>query len=460
VPRPIDSVQPPLEFIPPNLDHNVLRFMRSTLPLWMRFKTSIGRIDANNVEHLAELYQQFQAGKIRILLAFRHPSTDDPTSMMYLMHYLLPQVAKQSGIRLKAPTHAHFMYDRGIPLWAGAKVGWLYSKLGGTPIHRGKLDRVGLKSARDLLANGKFPLMAAPEGATNGHNEVVSPLEPGISQLGFWCVEDLVKANRSEKVIIVPVGIQYRYMTPPWQKISNLLSALEEDAFGKSNAANDVDEKHLYRRLYKLSTYLLTLMEGFYARFYHQKLDIPEHSSDEIITNEEFSYRLTNLLNVALRVAEQYFNLLPKGTVIDRCRRLEQAAWDCIYRDDVQIEKLSPIERGLADRVAEEANLRIWHMRIVESFVAVTGKYVFEKPTVDRFAEGALILWDVMTRIKGGNPFNRPILGKQSATVTLGQSICLSDRWEIYSRDRRSAKQAVADLTKELQIAMESMIQP
>jgi hypothetical protein len=460
VPRSIDSVQPPLEFISPNFDRNVLRLLRSTLPLWMRCKTSIGQIDATNVEHLVELYQQFQAGKIRLLLAFRHPSTDDPTSMMYLMHYLLPQVAKRSGLQLQAPTHAHFMYDRGIPLWAGAKVGWLYSKLGGTPIRRGKLDRVGLKSARNLLANGKFPLMAAPEGATNGHNEVVSPLEPGIAQLGFWCVEDLAKANRTEKVLMVPVGIQYRYITPPWRKISDLLSALEEDAFGKSNAANDSDEKHLYKRLYKLSTHLLTVMEKFYTRFYHQKLDVPEHESNDVMTNEEFSSRLTALLDVALQVSEQYFNLLPKGGVIDRCRRLEQAAWDYIYREDLRIEKLSSLERGLADRIAEEANLRIWHMRIVESFVAVTGKYVFEKPTVDRFAEGALILWDVMTRIKGGDPFNRPILGKQATTVTIGQAICLSDRADFYSRDRRSAKQAVADLTKELQIAMESMIQP
>ncbi len=371
--RSNDCVQPPLKFIPPNLDQNIVRTMRSTLPLWMRFRTSIGCIEATNVEHLVELYQQFQSGKIRLLLAFRHPSIDDPASMMYLMHYLLPQVAKQSGSQLKGLTHVHFMYDRGIPLWAGSKVGWLYSKLGGTPIHRGKLDRMGLKSARDLLANGKFPLMAAPEGATNGHNEVVSPLEPGIAQMGFWCVEDLVKAKRSEKVITVPIGIQYRYIAPPWKQISELLSDLEEDAFGKSNAQNDTDEKHLYRRLYRLATHLLIVMENFYTRFYHQKLEIPEHGANDVIENEEFSFRLSALLDIALQVAEQYFNLLPKGSVIDRCRRLEQAAWDHIYRDDLQIEKLSPLERGLADRIAEEANLRIWHMRIVESFVAVTG---------------------------------------------------------------------------------------
>jgi len=38
---------------------------------------------------------------------------------------------------------------------------------------------------RDLFANGKLPMTVAPEGATNGHSEIVSPLERGVAQLGF-----------------------------------------------------------------------------------------------------------------------------------------------------------------------------------------------------------------------------------------------------------------------------------
>ncbi|MBW4539511.1 MAG: 1-acyl-sn-glycerol-3-phosphate acyltransferase [Myxacorys chilensis ATA2-1-KO14] len=460
MPRSLQQVQPPLEFIPPALDRKAVYFLRATVPLWLRFRTPICQVEAKNIEQLAHLYQQFQDGKVRLLLAFRHPSTDDPATMMYLMHHLLPRFAKQNGIRLQKPTHAHFMYDRGIPLWAGAIVGWMYSKLGGTPIHRGKLDRAGLRSARDLFANGQFPLMAAPEGATNGHNEIISPLEPGISQLGFWCAEDLQKAGRSEEVIVIPVGLQYRYITPPWAEIEALLGELEADA-GLSRAESDekkLNERYLYHRLYRLAAHLLVEMEEFYRRFYHQPLKTGENAKHHKMTNEEFAVRLQELLNAALQVPEEYFNVLPKGTVIDRCRRLEQAAWDCIYREDLTLDKLSPLQRGLADLVAEEAHLRIWHMRIVESFVAVTGQYVFEKPTAERFAEAVLILWDTMTRIKGGNPFHRPKLGKQSALITIGEPISLSDRWNAYKKDRRSAKQAVTDLTQDLQDAMETMI--
>jgi len=76
-----------------------------------------------------------------------------------------------------------------------------------------------------------------------------------------------------------------------------------------------------------------------------------------------------------------------------RCRRLE-AGWTYIYREDLQdLKALSPLDGGLADWIAEEASLRMLHMRLVESFVAVTGTYVLEKP-FERFAETALLMFD------------------------------------------------------------------
>jgi hypothetical protein len=477
-----------LEFIPPAFNPWVLRVTQGVLPLWLRSRTAITQIQASNVEELVDCYRQFQAGKIRFLIAFRHPSTEDPFCMAHLHSSILPRVAKQQGVVLRHPIHAHFIYDRGIPLWAGSQIGWLYSRLGGTPIHRGKVDRMGLRSARNLFVDGKLPMAAAPEGATNGHNEVISPLEPGVAQLGFWCVEDLLKANRSEQVLIVPIGIQYRYVEAPWQQIEQLMSQLEADSglsgADVSQSANTANikglqgrEALLYLRLYRLGEHVLTLMEEFYTRFYHRTIptqampdletqNSPEQSifqSDQAPisqADQAFTRRLRALLDTALQVAEQYFDLHPKGSLIDRCRRLEQAGWDRIYREDFKNpESVSLLERGLADRVAEEANLRMWHMRLVESFVAVTGRYVLEKPTAERFAETTLLMWDMISRIKGNSPFQRPQLGKQTVQMTIGQPISVTDRWGAYSADRRGAKQAIADLTQDLQIALENMIQ-
>lgn len=459
----IQQVQPPLHFIPPAFNPTLFGLIKTVFPVWSRTQLQLTQVQAHGVEQLVDLYQQFQAGKGRLMLAFRHPSTNDPACMANLLWYQVPQVARQMGVTLQQPTHAHFLYDRGIPLWAGPWVGWLYAQMGCTPIHRGKIDRQGLKSARELFANGRFPIAAAPEGATNGHNEIISPLEPGVAQMAFWCVEDLVKANRTEPVYVVPIGIQYRYVAPPWQALDRLLSQLEADC-GIASPVSAVATSHLpiqdaqitalYQRLYRLGEHLLTLMEQFYTQFYHQSLTATEEP-----TPRSFTKRLQVLLDVALKVAEQYFDVPPKGSVIDRCRRLEQAGWDWIYREDIKnLEALSPVERSLADRIAEEASLRMWHMRLVESFVAVTGRYVVENPTAERFAETTLLVWDMIARIQGKPVFPKPRLGPQTATVTVGTPIAVSDRWETYQVNRRTAKQAVADLTQDIQTAFESMI--
>ena len=457
----IIRAQPPLDFIPERFHPWVRHLVKWALPGWVRWQTDVIAINVRDTERLASLYKDFQAGQNRLVLAFRHPAPEDAYGMAHLLWRAVPQAAKKLGIALK-PAHSYFIYDRGIPLWAGRWVSWLCSRLGGISIQRGKLDLVALKSARQLLAKGQFPLAAAPEGGNNGHNEIVSPLEPGVPQLAFWCVEDLAKAERDEPVYIVPIGIQYRYVNPPWDAIDQLLSQLENRS-GLSGSYDQIVPSvelptpqiaNLYGRLYRLAEHLLGLMESYYQKIYEVGPPQPDETLEDV--NSQLAKRLQHLLNGSLAVAEKYFSLTPKGSVIDRCRRLEQAGWERIFREDLRDKTaISPVERGLADRIAEEADLRMWHMRLVESFVAVTGRYVLEKPTADRFAETVLLLADMVARIQGENPYPRPSLGKRKALLTVGEPICVSDRWGDYKKSRR---RAVATLTKDLQVSLESLI--
>ncbi len=462
---------PPLEFIPPALNPLFVRAVQWLLPTWLWGKTAIRQVEADNVEVLVDLYRQFQEGKIRFLIAFRHPQVEDPLCLGYLLSHILPHVARSKGVSLQHPIHAHFIYDRGIPLWAGSYIGWVASRLGATPIQRGKADWTGLRSARDLFANGPFPMAAAPEGATNGLSEVVNPLEPGIAQLGFWCAEDLQKAGRDEQVFIVPVGIQYNYIAPPWSAIANLLSELEaacglpsesvETLHGTSLQGQDATSLELYPRLLRLAERLLAIMEQFYTRFYHQQLPQTQTTQgQENDVNEMIAARLQALLHTVLQVAEEYFDLQPKGNFNDRCRRVEQAGWNYIFREEFKdVKALSPIERALGDHIAEEASLRMWHMRLVESFVAITGKYIREKPTAERFAQTTLRIWDMVNRIMGNNvSVRRPTLGKQRVKLTVGQPISISERYPAYQASRQGARQAVADFTNDLQQAMRKLV--
>ncbi len=442
--------QPALDFIPPNYSPLLRRVMGPLMPAWTSWQTDLAEVESRNVETLAKLYHEFELGKTRVLLAFRHPNPTDPYVLSQLLWRDLPQTARQMGLPL-GTAHSHFIYDRGIPLWAGSYLGWLFSRLGGVPIQRGKLDLQALKTARQLLVNGRFPLAVAPEGGNNGHNEIVSPLEPGIAQLAFWAQEDLLAKRCDTDVAILPVGIQYRYIEEPWQALRSLMGQLEIDS--GLGPAGTLD---LYERLYRLAEHLLTLMEGHYQEFYGVTFESVDGGLADLNENDRLAVRLRSLIDEALKIAEQYFRLRPKGSLIDRCRKLEQAGWDRIFREET--ETLSPVELGLANRVAEEAELRLWHMRLVESFVAVTGHYVKEHPSADRFAETILLLRDMVDKIRGntkGQPVNGLQLGPQRAIATVGEPIEVGPLFAGYKQKRR---QAISALTKELQEAMEKMI--
>lgn len=467
-----DHARPPLKFIPQRFNLLVLYLMRLALPILLRVRlkpwlpVGIRRVELVNTDILAKLYQQFQSGQIRLIIAFRHPEVDDPLSMFYLLSYGVPKFARQQGIILKPPIHSHFIYDRGMTIWAGNWLGWLFSRLGGIPIHRGKrIDRQGIKAARNLLINGKFPVAIAPEGATNGHSEIVSTLEPGTAQLGFWCIEDLAKANRNEEVLIVPIAVQYQYIQPPRSQLDRLLNQLETDCglsvWQSDRTVNTSPEEVFRLRLFRLAEHLLSEMEQFYHRFYPQLLALAKSNAEDGIAKGDrtLDARLQILLDTALRAAEQYFGLSSQGNKIDRCRRLEEASWNAIYREDLpNLNTVAPWQRGLADWAAQEATLRTLHMRLVESFVAVNANYLQEKTTIERLAEVSLIIFDLVARIKGQKNPARPRLGWRQSRVTVGEPISVSDRYTAIKSDRQSTKQAIVDLTNELEIALQKLI--
>lgn len=464
----MQRAQAKLSFIPPAYNPFILRLVHWSLPIVQRWRiqpwlpAGISEINIIQGETLVKLYHQFQQDKIRLILAFRHCEVDDPISGLYLISRGLPRIARQQGIKLKLPLHSHFMYDRGMTIWAGKWLGWLFSRIGGVPVHRGRtLDLRAIKYIRDLLVKGQFPLVIAPEGATNGHSEIVSPLEPGTAQLAFWNVEDLAKANRPEVVIVLPINIQYHYPEAQWSKLDRLLSQLERDcgltAIVKDISGTSNPAAVFYPRLLRLGECLLSELEQFYRGFYHCQL--PKNKQEEQSREKQLTERLQQLLNVSLEVGESYFGIKSTGNIIERCRRLEEAGWNCIYRQEAaQLATLAPVQRGLADWIAAEADLRMLHMRLVESFVAVQGNHLEQKPSFERLAETALILFDAIARIKGVKSPRRPRLGWRNSTVTIGEPINVSDRSSVYRQSRQGAKQAVAQLTQDIQTALESMI--
>jgi hypothetical protein len=464
----ITKAQPRLAFLAPKFNLWVLRLVAWMLPYWLKYKLHILKVDVTDIDRLVEVYKQAQMGRLRLTIAFRHPTPDDALCVGYLLTKILPVAARKHRIVFRSPIFAHFIYDRSKILRAGKIVSWFYRQLGGIPIQWGRTDRLAIKTARELLVRGDMPLAIAPEGTSNGQSESVRPLESIAAQIGFGGMEDLDSVRQEEDVSIVPIGIQYYYLHEPWDKLERLIYELETDcgllvnrhdslvAIGQSDGRPM--RKLLYDRFYHLSQHLLYQVENFYAQFYqYQILERPE--LDRAISRTEISQRLQQLLDFAIQVSESYFNLQPQGTKTDRYRQIERAGWDWIYREELTSpESLSPVSRKLADRIATEADLRLWHLRIVESLVAIASPYIKDRPTIDRFAEIALLLWDLVARIQDKKSSDRPVLGDRRVLMTISNPIPLSDYWDRYKSGRRQAKQATIDLTQELQTALEGSI--
>ena len=156
-------------------------------------------------------------------------------------------------------------------------------------------------------------------------------------------------------------------------------------------------------------------------------------------------YRLHGLAK-----AEAHFHLRAGSTLQERCRRIEQAAWDRIYREG--LEQLSPLDRSLADWEAREADLELTRMRLVEHFTSVSGHYVSDAPDFDRLAEMLLLVEEAIGWIEDRPWAGRPSLGPQRVEFHLAEPLLVADRLDDYRGNRREAVQKLTEeLAKRLQ---------
>ncbi|MDX1976854.1 MAG: 1-acyl-sn-glycerol-3-phosphate acyltransferase, partial [Pseudanabaenaceae cyanobacterium bins.68] len=267
----------------------------------------------------------------------------------------------------------------------------------------------------------------------------------------FWAAEDLAKANRPEQVYILPVGLQYEYVGNNWAKIDRLLMQLEQTA-GLSKPPVQASDR--YQRLYDLGLHLVETVSAHYQKFYGQYAPSPTDPTASL------GEKIQGLLDHILRVAEAPFTFKPSGTIMDRCRRLEQAIWDRVFRSDLKLDQISPLEQGYANQLAKEAAASDWHMRIAESLRAITGEYVAARPSPTRFAEMLMMTWAAIQRVKN-QPYSRsPVLGNRECVITIGEPICVSDRYPEYQSSRAAARTEANQITAEIRDRLGSLIFP
>ncbi|MDY7028750.1 MAG: hypothetical protein SVR04_10680 [Spirochaetota bacterium] len=236
----IDGALPPLEFVPPRLNRFVLRLVIAAAPLYIKKSLGLHILPPQQPKKLIREYQDFFDGKSRLILVFRHVHVHDAQVVFYLFNNILPKESRRLNIRLPRHPHAHFLYGRGVPVWAGRWLEWLFSRVGGIPVFHRRLDREGLDELRSHLLHGEYPIALAPEGQVTYHNGVVHEIEPGFAHLALWAQQDLHKQGLSKDVRVLPISQYYCYGRDGEKSLQELVEKLEVELGIKSDQAAEM----------------------------------------------------------------------------------------------------------------------------------------------------------------------------------------------------------------------------
>jgi hypothetical protein len=426
--------------------------------IYTRFLLGVGRFEAHNVDRLVRLYRQQQEGAARMLIAFRHPGTEDPGVMGYLVSAIVAREARHLGMPLRLPPRCHFLYGRDVPEWGGRWLAWFLPNIGGISVFAGKHNSESITTLRRYMADKEHPLTLAPEGQVTYHAERVAALEPGTAQLAFWCMEDLRRQGRTEEVVIVPVCTSYHYAARDWGRLEDIVAAMEAEcglprleglaiAPGRRppREPDAAAREKLYVRFLRICRHLLGVAEAFYARFYGASFPPAQDGEG----TRGLQDRIDALCDTALKAAESFFGVAAKGDFVTRVFAVRYAGLSWIFREDIEdVGKLPPLERALADRIAAEAWLRLRHMELVDILEYIRSDYLRPDSDIDRFVESVLNVRDLVNRLEGGNISGHVNPFRKTARIIVNEPIPVQPYWEAYKSNRRKTVAEVTDVLR------------
>jgi len=420
----LEGVRDKLKFVAPRLNPLLLRLARTLGPLYVRSVLGLRIHRPERMDTLLQEYQQFTGDSSKLIIVFRHVHVHDAQVLFYTLNNLLPSYARAQKVRLTKRPHAHFLYGRGVPVWGGKRLEWLFSRLGGIPVHHRKLDRSGLDVVRTYMLQGKYPIALAPEGQVTYHNQIVHELEPGFAQLSLWAQQDLHKQGLDQDVRIVPISQFYQYGKNEQEKRKVLLSLIHElqSETGLDILSGDTLPKNVQPILSQLGADIFSKIEQFYSQYFGIL-------TRTVGARECSRCRVEGLVDALLGMQERHYSIQhpPKG-LTPRIYIVRLAGWNRIFvQDDAVYSKESPLDKSLNEYLAAEAELYARHLEVVDLLAYLHPEYSLESQDTNRHIEFLLNLLDVVNRLEGGTIGQRRHPRSCQVSLQVGEPVSLSN---------------------------------
>jgi 1-acyl-sn-glycerol-3-phosphate acyltransferase len=420
-----------LKFIEPRFIPWVYTFMRLSCPTYLRFVEGISRVETPGIEHLIRAYQLFYQKKARLLIAFRHASVHDSPVMAYLFCRCLPAEARRRRQKLGGLGHAHFLYGRGVLNWAGGGASFFIPRIAGIPVMNRRSDAQGMRTIRRYLSDGPFPISLAPEGQVSYHNHRLGPIEGGTARLAVWCLEDLERQERDEEILIIPVACHYLYPNNPEQLFAQVVDRVLQRA-GLQRPQSD----SRYDTLIELTDQLLQKIEAFYTRFFTIEKQNKENTS--------LRDRIERVCRAAVRVPEAFMGIEPEQDLLSRVFTVRQRGWDYLFRSDLpEGGKISPLDRVLMDRIADEVHLHLRHNELVDLLEYIQPEYISPEASLNRLIEYALNLADLVNRAMGGDISFRYSPPNKRVQIRIEEPIKVRELFPLIPGNRRERAEGI-----------------
>lgn len=400
-----------LDFKPPKPNLSVIKVVNAIMPIVNRFylRGMTLDIDSETVERIESTRGN------PTLISPNHAASDDPYTMFLFSKNIAQPFYYMS---------AREVFDRGmfggvrsaVMQWCGA-----YS------VVRGTADRNAFRTTREVLFEGKWPLVIFGEGEISHQNDTVMRFERGVVQLCFWAIDDMVKGGLDKPLYVIPLGIKYRYTQDMWNVIDSSLENLERSIL-PSESRTSVER---YERLRRIGIAILSTL----AEEYQYKVD-PSVSLNE---------HIQGLKEQILLHVEKILGIRSENDVLTRVRALKNIVDSEVYRD---IDQMTAYERKIHEEQLQKFQQFYPDLDRLINFIAITDGYVAEEPSPERYLE---VIFRLEKEVFGKGK----LCGPRVASIRAGEPFNLLEDYDTYKSEK---KETVERITTKLETEVRDLV--
>ena len=400
-----------LDFKPPKPNTTVIRVAKALMPLLNRLclKGLTLDIDAESIARLKTTVGH------PTVLAPNHAARADPAVMFFLSKRLSQQYYYMS---------ARESYGKGK--FSGLR-GFLMQRFGAYSIVRGTADRNAFRTTRELLSERNASLVIFAEGEISRQNDTVMRFERGIVQLCFWALDDMVKAESSKPLYVVPIGIKYQYPQDMWDDVDAALTELERNILPPQERT----PIERYERLRRIGVAIFKTLAAEYQYKVDETLPLDVH--------------IQKMKEQILSHAEQIMGIHSDADVLTRVRALKNLVDAEVYKD---IEQMTAYERKIHEELLQKFQRFYPDLERLINFIAISDGYVAEERSPERFLE-------VIVRLEREVFGTSKIRGPRVASVRVGEPKNLRDCYDTYKAQKR---ETVEQITLGLETTVRTLV--